>query len=136
MFEILPHRADLRIKVWGAGLEEVFQSALAGMNEVLKPGFCQAERQFSKEVKLELEASDPTVLLVDFLSQVLTASQEQKVIYCKADFENLTSQAVAVKLQGMAVEGFDRDVKAVTYHEAEVKKNEKGEFETVIVFDI
>lgn len=136
MFETLPHRADLRIRVWGKDLEELFSSALAGMNEVLKPGFCREKRQFSKEIKFAVEASDSTVLFIDFLSQVLTASQERRAIFCKADFESLTSRAVAVKLQGIAVEGFDRDIKAVTYHEAEVKKNEKGEWETVVVFDV
>ncbi len=136
MYEILPHRADLRIRVWGQDLEEAFSSALAGMNEVLKPGFCQDKRRFSKELELALESSDSTILLIDFLSQVLTASHEQRAIFCKADFLTLTDTTLEANLQGEEAQGFDRDLKAVTYHEAELKKNAKGEWESVVVFDI
>jgi len=48
----------------------------------------------------------------------------------------LTETEIEVKVFGRKVEEFEEDIKAVTYHEAEVKKNEKGEYETMLVFDI
>jgi SHS2 domain-containing protein len=37
---------------------------------------------------------------------------------------------------GRKVSGFKEDVKAVTYHEADITENEEGCLETVVVFDI
>ena len=37
---------------------------------------------------------------------------------------------------GFDIEEFDDDIKAVTYHEAEVRKNGKGNLETYMIFDI
>ncbi len=39
-------------------------------------------------------------------------------------------------LRGFAVSSLDEDIKAVTYHEAEVKETEDRKWETMIVLDI
>ena len=36
----------------------------------------------------------------------------------------------------MAVDAFDEDIKAVTYHEANIEENEEGVLQTTIIFDI
>jgi len=40
------------------------------------------------------------------------------------------------RLFGAHVRKFDEDIKAVTYHEANITHSPTGEFETMIVFDI
>lgn len=136
MFEILPHTADIRLKVTGKDLKDLFAAALLGMNEIIKPGFCRDGQKLSKHLELDGQAADVTVLLIDFLSETLAYTQEQKVVYCRAEFLELTAKRLKTKLLGAKVESFEEDIKAATYHEAKVGKNEKGEWETVIVFDI
>ena len=41
-----------------------------------------------------------------------------------------------LKLSGTRINNFDEEIKAVTYHEANVIKNKKGLWETCIIFDI
>jgi SHS2 domain-containing protein len=134
-FEIAPHTADARLRVRGTTLEELFSGALAGMNELMKPGGClRAEDDF--EEWIQISAPDTTVLLVDFLSQVLTLANERRVLFCRVEFRKLRENELEAHIFGTHAEFFERDVKAVTYHEANIVKNAMGNYETNIVFDI
>lgn len=132
-FEIIPHTADVRLYVEGSSLEELFVAALEGMSSFIKDSTLS---QYSLEENINLNCSNTTILLIDFLSDVLTYSQINKAVYKKIEFDSISSVSLKAKIFGEKVETFDEDIKAVTYHEAEVKKNEKGNFETIIVFDI
>ena len=52
------------------------------------------------------------------------------------EFSSLTDCALEAGLEGFEVEVLAKDIKAVTYHEADVRENAEGQFETTIVFDI
>jgi len=134
-FEILPHTADLRLKISGDSPEELFRAAVIGMGSVIKRDACDAGK-INKKKNVSLRSADRTALLVDFLSEVLTASQTDKIVFCDASFEKLTETELIGEIKGTTVDEFDEDIKAVTYHEADVQKNERGQWETVIIFDI
>ena len=128
------HTADVRLVVQGDSLEELFRAALEGMAELIKhDGFSQKGDQVET---ISLSAADSTSLLIDFLSEVLTRTHVNNVVYNTVDFSVLNEKDLEAIVRGCSVEAFDEDVKAVTYHEAEIKKNKEGLFETVIVFDI
>ena len=136
-FQILPHTADIRLSVTGGTQEELFSSALKGMSYIQKKDFCkqQDELLFARE-KIQAKASDKTGLLIDFLSEVLTLSHINKVVYCEVSFHKLSDTELTATVKGNKVNYFDEDIKAVTYHEAEIKQNKKNQLETVIIFDI
>lgn len=135
LFEILPHTADLRIKVVGNNLIELFVAAVKGMAEILNSRACRSqELELVKTV--DLSSADQTTLLIDFLSEVLTVSQTKKVIICSALVKKISEKEITAALFGTKVKIFDEDIKAVTHHEAEIKKNKEGNYETTIVFDI
>ena len=73
-YHILPHTADVRLKVSGKNLNELFEAALAGMNEIIKPGFCAKKTKPEYTQPVALEARNVTELLVGFLSEVLALS--------------------------------------------------------------
>jgi SHS2 domain-containing protein len=142
-YQFISHVADVRLKIEGDSLEELLTAALEGMGNLIKKEFCQnnstqpdAEQENLLKEKIEISSADTTTLLIDFLSEVLTHTQVNKAVYCKIRFENLTNNFLSATILGKSVENFDEDIKAVTYHEAEIKKNENGNFETIIVFDI
>jgi SHS2 domain-containing protein len=136
-FQFLPHTADVRLNVTGKTPEEIFRSALQGMGYLLKKGFCkQQEGLFFSQEKIMVKATDRTSLLIDFLSETLTLSHINKVVYCEASFHKLSDTDLSATIKGNKVHYFDEDIKAVTYHEAEIKLNETGQLETMIIFDI
>lgn len=133
--KIIPHVADTRLFVAASTYEELFNAALSGMSSIIKTDFCLTAQTTDEDIIL-LEAPDETFLLIDFLAQVLTLTQIKKTIYCKASFLHLTDTSMHAKIYGTKVEAFDKEINAVTYHEADIKKGKSGLWETVIVFDI
>jgi len=135
MFSILPHTADLRLHIQGSTLEELFQAGVEALASVLKAGACPA-RRYTKRREIVSAAPNVTELLIDFLSQVLTLSYAETAVFCTASCSEISEHRIASTVAGVTVDGFDEDVKAVTYHEATVSKNRKGFYETVVVLDM
>lgn len=131
-YEILEHPADLRLRVWGRSLDALFKDALAGMNEFL--GGKAKTGRIKRNVKIN--SSDKTALLVDFLNEALSLSQIHREAYAEVSFKKLTDTEAAAELVGSPVEEFAEDIKAATYHEANVIQNPDGVWETILVFDI
>lgn len=134
MYEILEHTADVRMLVQGDSLEDLFSEALYGMMEILEPKVDDQKK--ATERATTLEAMDTTALLIDFLNEVLLSTHINKEAYNKVTFKELSQHSLEAILSGIAVQSFGEDIKAVTYHEAEVKRTEDGTWETMIVFDI
>lgn len=133
-FEVLPHIADLRLLVKGDTAEEVFRVSLEGMNSVIR-----GKKQISKSIKSQQNVSvtsiDISMLLVDFLSEVLTLTHNHKYLYFISEIITLNDKQIVCNLNRYKIDGFDEDIKAVTYTEAELIKTD-DHFETIIVFDI
>ena len=133
-YALLPHTADARVSIEGSDLRELFMAGLEGMASIIKRDACTDSLEVSDTISLT--ASDITSLFIDFLSDILTRTQEKKVVYCKVEFQQLYPKILQGVIRGKKVNSFDRDVKAVTYHEADIVKNKQGNWETNIIFDI
>lgn len=134
--KILPHTADVEIKVTSETLPGLFLQSLQGLNKMLKPDFHPQQKEFAITELIDLTSPDTTSLLIDFLSEVLTLSQIHKAIFKKTEIIKMSDCELSAKLFGVSVEAFNEDVKAVTYHQADVKVNENGDWECKIIFDI
>jgi SHS2 domain-containing protein len=130
MYEILQHTADVRLRVTASTLEELFVDALRGLMAVMHGAMEGAE----ETEQVEVESVDVTALLVDFLNEALVRAHVRRRSFTGASFASLTERRVAATLTSVPAE-FDEDVKAVTYHEAEVRRGEDG-WTTMLVLDI
>lgn len=131
-FEILEHTADLRIKAFGKTKEELFKNALLGMSSVQKTELPAGEKITAK---IKIESADAAALLVDFLSEALTQSQINKIVFYEAKFLKFSDTALEGEIEGVKIAEFDEDIKAATYHGAEIGK--KGDlYEVVVIYDI
>jgi len=137
MYKVMfrPHIADIRMNVAADTVEEIFKGAIAGMSELMKKKFCN--QKHSREIKNEMiiHSADITSLLIDFLNEVLSLSHINKAIYCTADIIKLTGTDLSATLKGYYANNWDEDIKAVTYHEAELRKI-NNKWNTQIIFDI
>lgn len=132
-FEILPHTADVRVRACGVSPRELFRNALRGMGTVLQPDALEERPDTHRAVSIT--APDTTALLVDFLSEALALAHIHREVYVDAQFDELSARAVRAVVHGVGVSGFAEDVKAVTYHAAEIVRTEHG-YEITIVYDI
>ena len=85
--------------------------------------------------RIAVQSPDRTSLLVDFLSEVLTQSHLAREMYDDVEFEELSETYCVATIRGYSPAQFEQDVKAVTYHEADVRY-ENGMWSTTLVFDI
>jgi SHS2 domain-containing protein len=135
-FRLEGHIADVRLCIEGSTLEELLEAGVEGMSHILKKGLCRERQEYPLEFGISLTSPDTTSLLIEFLSDVLTISHINNAVICRVKFENVSAESLSCSVLGACVSSFDRDIKAVSYHEAEVVKDEKGNFKTNIIFDI
>lgn len=131
-YKIQEHIADIRIAVGGRNLEHLFTDALLGMMYIMKPAQKFAPEKVEREISFE--SIDTTTLLVDFLNKVLSLASANKEFYTHIIFYKIQPTSLRAKLFGISAESFHINIRALTYHEAEVRQTENGAWETTIVF--
>jgi SHS2 domain-containing protein len=143
-FEQLPHTADIKIRVFGTTLKDLFKHALVGMFQVIRPIVigCTIEkdrvvcRLLPEQRTVEVSSIDIPALLVDFLSEALYLSDVHNEAYLDATIHHLNETHIKATLYGVKVTGFQVvELKAVTYHDLQVKQV-RGQWQADIVFDI
>ena len=83
-YQILPHVADIRLKVEADNLPELFMAAIEGMMTIIKES--KAEEQEREKRIIEVESADATSLLIDFMNDILYQSHTNKEIYTEVNF--------------------------------------------------
>lgn len=132
MFEILSHTADVRLHVSAPDLASLFRDAAAGMIAILDARVTGEPRSTRR---IAIAAPDATVLLVDFLNELLWIVHAQKEAWRSIEFEELTESSLVATVHAAATDGWAKDIKAVTYHEADVRC-EDGRWSTMLVLDV
>lgn len=132
-YEILEHTADLKMRAFGRTKEELFLNMLLGMTDSLR---AEIKKQKSKIKKIKIKSLDLNNLLVDFLSEALYLTQINREIYTKINFKKFTDIKLEGELIGQKVERFSEDIKAVTYHDLDVRQRKDGTWEAIVLFDI
>lgn len=132
-YQVLGHTADLRLKISAKNKEKLFKDALKGLMAILKEK-PEKKEEISKEI--EIKSPDLVSLLVDFLNEALYNAYANKAIFSAVEFEVFSENKLKAKIFGYKInDGFDKDIKAATYHKAEIKK-ENGNFTATLIFDI
>lgn len=142
-FEQLDHTADIKLRVYGNTIQELFCNALIGMFQSIEPTSSLCHRENDRLVcdklpvhhAVEVTAGDRELLLVDFLSHALYLSDVHNEAYFNVEFDELTNTHVRATVHGVAIDGFNVEIKAVTYNDLMIKEID-GQWVAEIVFDI
>ena len=137
-FRILSHTADLRLEVFGKTIGELFHNAASAISHTLAPKYKENPAGKFRET-IKIQSANLNALLIDFLNEVLAKSEINKAIYRVLSIKHQVSSEGAdleAEIVGFPVEKFEEDIKAVTYHEADITQDEKGIWKTKLVLDI
>lgn len=134
MYTIEQHTADVRLRVRAATLPQLFEDAALGMMAVMRPEVGPGAS--AQSIDLVTESADVIALLVDFLSDILLQTHLRRFVCERVAITTLAPMQVTATATGRSASGFDEEIKAVTYHEADVVQGSDGWWETGIVFDI
>jgi len=149
-FTFIEHTADSGVEVWAPSLSGIFLQAAEGLYAVITgespPPYRETTRVVSgsepatPELEVNLQASDLEGLLVDFLSLLLYHFQVHRHIF--RDWEIEVEQSpprLVCRARGRkpAVEEMAEftEVKAVTYHQLRVGRDESG-WVARVLFDL
>lgn len=135
-YKKLEHPADIKILVKADNLKDLFKGSALALKEIL---FLKDLKNKEKKEKVEKEiwinSLDSTSLLIDFLNQILTFSDIENAVFDEIEIKKLTETEIFATIKGGKIEKFDQEIKAVTYHQSEIKKI-NGFYQTIIIFDI
>ncbi|MEA2053736.1 MAG: archease [Candidatus Thermoplasmatota archaeon] len=134
-FSIFEHTADIGIEAYGATLEKAFENAAKGMFYIITDG-SNIDAIERREIKIPVDL-DEEQLLVDWLSNLLYINDVEGLVF--GDFEVKIGNELAGEAWGEKYDrnkhGYGVEIKAVTYHLLQIKRNKKG-FYIKVLFDI
>ncbi len=139
-YEIIEHTADIGLKVFGKTKKELFQNAARGMFFLITGSSIFPGQKNRQSWTVKCEASNIEDLMVSWLSELLYIHNTDFVIFDNFIFKCLSSYFVQAEVWGTKIKEYpyhiEKEIKAITYHRLQIFKNEKGQWEANIVFDI
>ncbi len=126
-FEYLEHTADVKFRAYGKTPEEMLSNAaialFSSMTDISKVNV-------DETWKVELAAPDIEQLAYDWLSEVVFLFETESAVFSTFDVKLRKNEEWKLQAEiggeriDLARHAFDNEVKAVTLHEFEVKKND------------
>jgi len=112
-------------------MDSLFIQAALGMYQILE---ANDDKSSPMEYEFHIDAGSYEELLVKFLSELLFLIENKKSIF-SAFTLSMTAHELTVKMKGKSGVVFSSEIKAVTYHNLEIRKNEQS-LEAIITFDV
>lgn len=131
-FEEVEHTADRALRIRGRDLAELFTNAALGMNSLMLSAV-GGRRSVVKEI--ELEAIDAESLLVAWLSELAFWAEIESLVFTHFEFFRISPTCLSAVVRGSRVKVLEKHVKAVTFHNMEIRP-EDGGLATTVVFDV
>jgi len=134
-FEIFEHTADIGIIVYGKTKEEVFVNSAKGMFYILTEEEEVGKNKSFYQFKLSADTLED--LLISWLSELLYIFETKLVILNKFVLEEFSDYNLFARVYGENIghnKKIKREIKAVTYHYLEFKKDEVSKLWRARVF--
>jgi len=140
-FKIIDHTADIGIVAYGKTKREVFINTAKGMFEIIAGENRNLKEKENFYDKIKLEAESLEDLLIAWLNELLYISEVKLVILNKFKIKELLDYQIKAEVGGMKINHLSirikKEIKAVTYHCLEIKKDEEsGLWRAQVIFDI
>ncbi len=137
-YQLLDHTADFKLKVKSNSLKNLFiNSALALFDIIaeIKPN--NSKNRVIKQIKIKKSSQDVETLLVEWLNELLYYFATRELVF--VDFKIVYFDETKIEAVCFAQKNSDfiikTEVKAVTYHELEIKKNKSG-YQAQFILDV
>ncbi len=141
-YEIINHTADVGLRIYGRNLEGLFLNAASAMFEIMleqvkkRPIFGRTEHM---RFLLNKQGNNIEEVFVAWLSELLYLFSAEGLVMEKANMHKLDLNCIQAEVIGRAFDSdFERiktEIKAVTYHELEIKEDKRG-WQAQVIFDI
>jgi SHS2 domain-containing protein len=135
-FEELSHTADWCLRVWAKDLSQLFVESAKGMNALARTKLAKSPRV---QRTLSTSAVDAESLLVSFLSELVFYAEQETLAFDKIELKIEAGKSPAYTLSailiGAPILSMSKAIKAVTFHNLQIRQTERG-YRVEIVFDV
>jgi SHS2 domain-containing protein len=135
-FRFLDHTADLGILVYGRNLEELFGNAGEAFFDIITD--LRRVRE-DTEKTIRVESSSLEDLMVNWLGELLYLHDVDGLLFKSFSIDELNGGKMKARARGEAFQEerhvIKTEIKAVTYHQLQVKE-ERGGWMARIIFDV
>ena len=135
-FRLLDHTADLGVLVYGEDLEELFGNAGEAFFNIITD--LQRVRESTERI-IRVESPNLEDLMVRWLGELLYIHDVDGLLFKSFSIDELREGSLKARARGEAFEEgrhvIKAEIKAVTYHQIQVKK-EKRRWSARIIFDL
>ena len=135
-FEILDHTADIGLIVYGDDLKALFENAGEAFFHLIT-GLRKVKRRIERRINIRGESLER--LMVDWLSELLYFHDVDNLLFKGFKVESVGEDGLKAVVKGEpfqeGVHVIKTEVKAVTYHQIEVRQ-EKERWRAQIIFDL
>lgn len=118
MYKLLPHPADIKLRITAEDLFSLLQSSLEAINFYLKPKLKTTKFQ---KIILKEKVDLNVISLIDFLNRILSLIYIKKKIFI---IKKLDKDRIILK--ALPIEKLEKEIKAITYHQAKLFKRGKN----------
>lgn len=135
-YTLLDHTADLRIRIFGKNLADLFKNAGLALFDLMIETDSSAA---TEEIEIHVAGADPADLLINFLRELLFLWTGEEKVVTMITITTLSETAVAARVNAdpymLPRHHVIKEIKAVTYHQAEVFPTKKG-WQATVVLDV
>jgi SHS2 domain-containing protein len=132
-FEEVEHTADKALRIVGINLKELMISAAQGMTQLMVGDVSKISNKIKKSI--EMQAVDAESLLVEWLNELAYWAETEMLVFKKFEVTDITATRLQATVWGATVPELEKHIKAVTYHNLEIRQTPKG-LEATVVFDV
>jgi len=130
-YEEVDHTADVALKVWGEDFQTLLSQAAEGFYALMN---VESSLNAPVETSFVLPVGSYEDFLVDFLNELLYLLEEKGQKLSNFAFTEYEDR-LEIKAMGEEAQSQDRYIKAVTFHNLNVEKSDRG-LEVIITFDV
>lgn len=131
-YEMLDHEADIKFKVVGTTLDEVFENSALALSNYISAG---EKIKSIKGKTIEVKGEDIKSLLYNFLDEIIYLLDAESFMVTKASVflrgNNLKAEVYGDEVKKQTLQ----QVKAATYSEMEITKTKSG-WQAIFVMDV
>jgi SHS2 domain-containing protein len=135
-YRLFDHTADLGIEVFGGAIEELYAAVAMALFDLLTD---TGSIRMTQTRTIAVEGEDPADLLVNFLRELLFLWNSVGFLGRECTIREVTPRRLTAVLNGEpcdpARHRIKMEIKAVTYHQASVKRTAEG-WVGRVVFDV
>lgn len=135
-YKTFDHTADLGLSVTGRQMGELFANAAVAVFDIITDLGCVETREIRR---ISVEGDSPEDLLVNFLREILYLYNGEHWLLREIRVARIGDKEIEAEARGEPLDlrkhEISKEIKAVTYHQARVRKTPGG-WEARVIFDV